>query len=73
MNNPGLDEEGVRLESRAYIGLYGTFGVRDFAFTRPFFVLLMRQGADTPYYAAWIGNTDLLVRSEDRENEIMEK
>jgi len=56
-----LNETGANLESQAIIGLFGDGGIRDFSFTRPFLLLLMRQGARTPYFAVWIGNSELLV------------
>ena len=56
-----LDETGANLESQALMALFGSRGIRDFSFTSPFVLLLMRQGASTPYFAAWIGNSELLV------------
>ena len=34
---------------------------RSFIFNKPFFVFLWREGADWPYFAAWLGDADSLV------------
>ena len=59
-----LNERGADLESEAVTVLFGDMAVRDFTFSEPFLVLLMRKGADRPYFAMWVANTELLVTSE---------
>ena len=58
-----LDETGADLKSQAKVVLFGDGGMRDFSFARPFLVLAMRKRAKTPYFAAWIGNSELLVKA----------
>lgn len=60
----GLNERGVVLESEAFGGLFGGDAVRDFSFTEPFLILLMRKGASQPYLALWVGNAELLVHQK---------
>jgi hypothetical protein len=56
-----LDNTGAHLESEAWLGVFGGIGMRNFSFDGPFLVLLARKGAKTPYFAAWIGNAELLT------------
>ncbi len=60
-----LDEGGAALKSEALGGLFGDAG-RNFYFGRPFLILLLRRGASRPYFALWIGNSDLLVKAPQR-------
>lgn len=60
-----LDREGTSLTSEGYTGIFGDINFRDFLFDDPFLVLLMRRGADVPYFALWIVNSELLVAAED--------
>ncbi|MAG93113.1 MAG: hypothetical protein CMJ48_05125 [Planctomycetaceae bacterium] len=62
-----LDEAGAQLESEAEI--IGEFGEdepppppmpRRFIFDRPHLILLQELGATAPYFAAWIGNAELM-------------
>jgi len=64
-----LDEKGVRLRSEAHI----TFGCSAPArpmprhvmvFDRPFLILLQRADAETPYFALWVDNPELLVAAD---------
>jgi hypothetical protein len=57
-----LDERGARLQGVAEGGIDPFAGPpptvpRDFSFDRPFFVFLWRDGAEWPYFAAWIGDS----------------
>ena len=59
-----LDETGARLESWA--GIYSKLNgdtpppPRKIFFDGPFLILLMKTGAKTPYFAAWIEDPELL-------------
>ncbi|MCD4824537.1 MAG: hypothetical protein K8S55_08010 [Phycisphaerae bacterium] len=55
-----LDETGAVLKSEA-TGALLCGPPRDFSFDEPFLILLMRKGASQPYFALWVGNTELLV------------
>jgi hypothetical protein len=60
-----LDEKGAILKSDASI-VAPTSALpsklpRRFICDGPFLVLMLREGADTPYFAAWIDNTELLT------------
>jgi hypothetical protein len=64
-----LDETGAHLEAEAEIvGENGHSepvpvpGPRRFVFDRPFLLLLQERDAPTPYFAAWIANTELMDR-----------
>jgi hypothetical protein len=64
-----LDETGAHLEAEAEIvGENGHSepvpvpGPRRFVFDRPFLLLLQERDASTPYFAAWIANTELMER-----------
>ena len=62
-----MDEEGVKLKSESTT----TFGCSKSApepqpqhimiFDKPFLVLLKNSKADTPYFAMWVSNPELLV------------
>lgn len=59
-----LDESGASLESEAAaVGIFGAMP-REFIFDRPFLVMLIREGAPWPYFAAWIGNAELMETVE---------
>jgi len=57
-----LDETGAVLKSEAVVsGIGGAPEVRSFIFDKPFLILLKRKNARNPYFALWVGNTELLV------------
>ncbi len=56
-----LDEKGGSLKSEA-VGAFWGAGARNFDFDRPFLLMLLKRGASRPYFAAWIGNTELLEK-----------
>lgn len=59
----GLNETGATLVSEALVGGRGEGpprAPRDLSFNRPFLVLLLHKGAAKPYFALWVGNTELL-------------
>jgi len=65
----GLNERGAVLESEASIevgGVAETF--RSFAFTKPFLVLLMRKGAERPYFVLWVANPEVLVANPPKNS-----
>ena len=62
-----LDEKGARLESEFFGSLFGGT-LRGFYFDRPFLIMLIRNGAATPYFALWVGNTELLVPAKKRSH-----
>ena len=58
-----LDETGALLESEAALVADDTqppVGQRKFIFDRPFLIYLIEHGADQPYFAAWVANTELM-------------
>lgn len=57
-----LDETGANLETKSDINAAGVAS-RSFIFDQPFLVLLIQKGAKQPYFALWVGNAELLVRS----------
>lgn len=57
-----LDETGAKLKSEA-LGFIFSGPPRDFTFDRPFLIMLLRKGANQPYFALWVGNTELLVKA----------
>lgn len=66
-----LDEQGAVLKSDAsMIAVTSEVGgnkpppriPREFVCNQPFLIMLQREGADTPYFAAWIDNPELLVK-----------
>ena len=54
-----LDESGAQLESKTRF--LAARPPRKLIFDAPFLVVLMRPGAETPYFALWVDNTDVLV------------
>lgn len=60
-----LDESGARMESSAkldYVKLNGADpNGRRMLCNAPFLVMLIKKGADLPYFAFWVENTELLV------------
>ena len=61
-----LDERGAVVWSEAeVIGENGSYdytpGTRKFIFDKPFLIMLREAPEKQPYFAAWIGNTDLLI------------
>lgn len=64
-----MDEEGVKLRSAAQMSLGCAAAAplpagRLMVFDGPFLVMLQRNDAPTPYFAAWIGNPQLLQKRE---------
>lgn len=64
-----LDEQGALLISEVeVVGENGHYeyavGTRTFIFDKPFLIMLRESPSKNPYFAAWIGNSDLMV--EDR-------
>lgn len=57
-----LDNEGVELESEAYTGAKMAGKPRKFLFNRPFFIYLKKRDAETPVFAMWVDNAELLVK-----------
>ena len=67
-----LDERGAVVRSEAeMIGENGAYeyepGTRTFIFDKPFLVMLREAPVKQPYFAAWIGNTDLMVPRDKRK------
>ncbi|GAG63195.1 unnamed protein product, partial [marine sediment metagenome] len=58
-----LDERGAELESDA-TAVFGGMPFRHFSFTKPFLVLLMRKGAEKPYFVLWVANAEVLVSGD---------
>lgn len=61
-----LDERGAVIQSEAeVVGENGAYeyapGTRTFIFDKPFLIMLREASTRPPYFAAWIGNTDLMV------------
>ncbi|MDA1230776.1 MAG: DUF1559 domain-containing protein [Planctomycetota bacterium] len=61
-----LDERGATVQSESeLIGENGAYeyepGTRTFIFDKPFCVMLRESASRQPYFAAWIGNADLMV------------
>lgn len=54
-----LDETGAVLKSEGM--LMGSISQINLVFDKPFLVLLRRDGAKNPYFALWVGNTELLL------------
>ncbi len=54
-----LDERGANLDAQAMA--FSARSPRQFIFDRPFLVFLIRQGAVLPYFAVWVGNSELLT------------
>lgn len=59
-----LDEKGAVLKSEAVIGVTSAMPVnraRSMVCDGPFAIVMMREGAAAPYFAAWIESPELLV------------
>lgn len=61
-----LDERGAVIQSEAeVVGENGAYeyapGTRTFIFDKPFLIMLREASTRPPYFAAWIGNTDLMM------------
>lgn len=56
-----LDERGAELLSEAAVAYGGSLPARDFSFHEPFLVMLLRRGAERPYFAVWLANPGLLM------------
>ena len=62
-----LDERGaVLISESAVVGKKGHYeykvGTRPFIFDKPFLLLLRHSVKTEPYFAAWIANSDFMVR-----------
>lgn len=62
-----LDEIGAVLKSEAIMIVTASriLEKRYFVFDKPFLILLKRKEAKNPYFALWVGNSELLVSTED--------
>lgn len=61
-----LDERGAVVHSEAeLVGENGSYeykpGTRTFIFDKPFLIMLREAPEKQPYFAGWIGNTDLMI------------
>jgi hypothetical protein len=57
-----LDETGAVLKTEAVsTSIGGASDIRSFIFDKPFLILLKRKQAKNPYFALWVGNSELLV------------
>ncbi|MBI5804838.1 hypothetical protein HZA73_02200 [candidate division TA06 bacterium] len=61
-----LNETGALMTSEAKLKLY-TLGIpiepvrpRKFIFDKPFLIMMRKKGSQWPYFAMWVGNTELL-------------
>jgi len=66
-----LDERGTVLKSEAIIiclGLSSGSENRYFLFNKPFLILLKRKNAENPYFALWVGNSELLVSTTEGDS-----
>ena len=66
-----LDERGAVVWSEAaVIGENGSYdytpGTRKFIFDKPFLIMLREAPEKQPYFAAWIGNTDLMISNNQK-------
>jgi len=66
-----LDEHGAVVWSEAeVIGENGSYdytpGTRKFIFDKPFLIMLREAPEKQPYFAAWIGNTDLMISNNQK-------
>jgi len=65
-----FDEQGVRLRSESHIAIGCAAQPRPpeerrmMVFDKPFLVMLQRRDSDTPYFALWVDNPELLVKVE---------
>jgi len=63
-----LNEKGVILKSRAMQDMVaataGPTPMRSFIFDKPYLIYLKQKGAKHPYFAMWVGNTELMVKAQ---------
>lgn len=60
-----LDESGAFVLSEAYLCLgLGGGPVKHLIFNKPFLLMLKYKDAEMPYFAVWIGNAELLKRTD---------
>lgn len=63
-----MDEKGVKLESESHIVIVGCSKPMDpehmhiMIFDKPFLIMMKRAGAETPYFALWVANTELMLK-----------
>jgi hypothetical protein len=55
-----LNRSGAELKAHSNIAV--SAGPLDFVFDKPFLIYMKKRGAERPYFAAWIGNEELLTR-----------
>ena len=60
-----LESEAVIMGDNGHIPSMPA-GKRKFVFDRPFLIYLIERGADQPYFAAWIENTEFMDRIESK-------
>ncbi len=61
-----VDEKGVRLRSKSRISLMKSSPpspLHIMVLDKPFLIMLQRKEAKVPYFALWIGNAELLVKT----------
>jgi hypothetical protein len=57
-----LDEKGVMLESKAFLSLSKSVELsRSYIFDQPFLLYMKEKGANYPYFAMWVVNTELMA------------
>jgi hypothetical protein len=66
-----LNQKGAMLKSEARIGGLADnmpslkeYPPRKFIFDKPFLIYLKQKGAKYPYFAMWVGNTELMVKAK---------
>lgn len=61
-----FDEQGARLRSEGELTSKSLMSkIRHIMiFDKPFLIMLQRSNADVPYFALWVGNAELLVKSK---------
>lgn len=66
-----LNQKGALLKSEARMTVTTAIGPspnfvlpRQFIFDKPFLVYLKQKGAKYPYFAMWVGNTELMVKAK---------
>ncbi len=57
-----LDERGAILGSEVHIRAKSRSGLDRFVFDGPFLIILRQSNRERPYFAAWIGNEELLAQ-----------
>lgn len=64
-----LNKEGVELKSEAVIkgdmAVGPGYSGRDFVFNKPFIIYIKKRDADTPVFAMWVDNSELLKEHEE--------